>query len=144
MCMVTRRLLPDRAADSDPRYPWTLSAGLLGFHRFGACGSPTPDAIRTRCFPAGGRLRAPGRVTTISALSVTESYRNWSASTGRHRTTWLSVPCNRACAVGIPPARAAPPAGTQTDPVRRRRAELCRQGLGCGGCPLGPDVSGRV
>ena len=55
-----------------------------------------------------------------------------------------SVSLNDACAVGLLPARAAAPARAQADPVRRRRAEQRRQGLGRRRRPLGAYVPGRL
>ena len=92
------------------------------------------------CFPRSSRLSGcPGLVIDRCGSAV---------RTGQPGPACIapasSVACNDARAVGIPPARAAAPAGPQADPVRRRRAELGRQGLGRGRRPLGADVSGRL
>ena len=52
--------------------------------------------------------------------------------------------CLRVRRIGLPPARAEAAVGAEAHPVRRRRAQLHREGLGRRGRALGADVPRRV
>ena len=52
--------------------------------------------------------------------------------------------CLRVRRIGLPPARAAAAVGAEAHPVRRRRAQLHREGLGRRGRALGADVPRRL